>query len=79
MPKEKVKRTMNYVMSARIRGEIAQQHISIDKACEYAGVSKFTLYKLFEDPTEYFPNTLRLMRNLTIPIEDVREMIQYPW
>ena len=59
MPKEKVKRTMNYVMSARIRGEIAQQHISIAKACEYAGVSKFTLYKLFDDPTEYFPNTQR--------------------
>lgn len=79
MPKEKVKRTMNYVMSARIRGEIAQQNISIAKACEYAGVSKFTLYKLFDDPTKHFPNTLRLMRNLTIPIEDVREMIQYPW
>lgn len=79
MPKEKVKRTMNYVMSARIRGEIAQQHISIDKACEYAGVARTTLYKLFENPTEYFSHTLRLMRNLTIPIEDVREMIQYPW
>ena len=79
MPKEKVKRTMNYVMSARIRGEIAQQHISIAKACEYAGASRFPLSKLFDGPTKYVQSTLRLMRNLSIPIEDVREMIQYPW
>ena len=69
MPKEKVNRTPDYKLRVRIRGEIDAQGVPISKACEYAGVSVRTFYRLLKE----------LMRNLSIPIEDVRGMIQYPW
>ena len=79
MPKEKVNRTPDYKLRVRIRGEIDAQGVPISKACEYAGVSVRTFYRLLKEPMRYFPETLELMRNLSIPIEDVRGMIQYPW
>lgn len=79
MPKAAVKRTLDYMLEARIRGEIKAQGITREKVCEYAGLSSKTLSKLYASPTTYFPQTLKLMRNLTIPIADVREMICYPW
>lgn len=79
MPKPLVKRTLDYTLSARIRGEIKAQGVSVEKVCEYAGVGSSTLYELYKKPTKYFPQTLKLMRNLTIPIDDVRAMICYPW
>ena len=79
MPKAAVKRTLDYNLSARIQGEIKAQGVSTKKACEYAGMSKPTLLKLYKNPTAYFPQTLKLMRCLSIPIADVREMICYPW
>lgn len=79
MPKAAVKRTLDYNLSARIQGEIKAQGVSTQKACEYAGMSKPTLMKLYKSPTAYFPQTLKLMRCLSVPIADVREMICYPW
>ena len=79
MPKEKVNRTPDYKLRVRIRGEIDAQGVPISKACEYAGVSVRTFYRLLKEPMRFFPETLELMRNLSIPIEDVRGMIQYPW
>lgn len=48
-------------------------------AAEYAGVSRPTLYNLLKRPTAYFPQTLRLMRALSIPVEEMRAAISYPW
>ena len=79
MPKPAVRRTLDYNLSARIQGEIKAQRVSTKKACEYAGMSKPTLLKLYKNPTAYFPQTLKLMRCLSIPIADVREMICDPW
>lgn len=79
VPKPLVKRTLDYNLSMRIRGEIKAQGVSVEKACEYAGISSTTLYELYKKPTKYFPQTLKLMRCLSIPIADVREMICYPW
>ena len=79
MPKAAVKRTLDYMLGSRIRGEIKAQGVSVEKACEYAGVGSTTLYELYKKPTKYFPQTLKLMRCLSIPIADVREMICYPW
>ena len=70
MPKAAVKRTLDYMLEARIRGEIKAQGV---------GVGSTTLYELYKKPTKYFPQTLKLMRCLSIPIADVREMICYPW
>ena len=50
-----------------------------EKAAEYAGVSRPTLYNLLKRPTAYFPQTLRLMRALSIPVEEMRAAISYPW
>ncbi len=79
MPKAAVKRTLDYSLSARIQGEIKAQGVNTKKACEYAGMSKPTLLKLYKSPTKYFPQALRLMRCLGVPITEVREMICYPW
>ncbi len=79
MPRQLVKRTLDYNLSMRIRGEIKAQGITVEKACEYAGIGSTTLYELYKKPTKYFPQTLKLMRNLTIPIDEVRAMICYPW
>ena len=46
MPKAAVKRTLDYMLGARIRGEIKAQGVSVEKACEYAGVGSTTLYEL---------------------------------
>ena len=40
MPKAAVKRTLDYMLEARIRGEIKAQGVSVEKACEYAGADK---------------------------------------
>ena len=79
MPRPAVRRTLDYTLSARILGEIKAQGVRVEKACEYAGVGSTTLYELYKKPTKYFPQTLKLMRNLTIPINEVRAMICYPW
>ena len=79
MAKAKVDRNTDYLLRMRIRGEMAAQHVSIDKACTYAAVSQATLYRLMDSPTRYMDKTLRLLRCLTVPIEDVREAITYPW
>ena len=52
MPKAAVKRTLDYMLEARIRGEIKAQGVSVEKACEYAGVGSTTLYELFKKPTK---------------------------
>lgn len=79
MPKLAVKRDTDYRLTVMIRGETAAQEISIEKAAEYAGVSRPTLYNLLKRPTAYFPQTLRLMRALSIPVEEMRAAISYPW
>ena len=79
MPKLAVKRDTDYRLTVIIRGEMAAQEISIEKAAEYAGVSRSTLYDLLKSPTRYFPKTLRLMRKLSIPVEEMRAAISYPW
>ena len=79
MPKAAVKRDTDYKLSVLIRGEMAAQNVNPEKAAKYAGVGRTTLYNLFQRPTEYFPATLRLMRALSIPVEQMREAISYPW
>ena len=53
--------------------------MKLEKAAEYAGVSRPTLYNLLKRPTAYFPQTLSLMRALSIPVEEMRAAISYPW
>ena len=79
MPKLAVKRDTDYRLTVMIRGEMAAQEISIEKAAEYAGVARSTLSDLLKSPTSYFPKTLRLMRKLSIPVEEMRAAISYPW
>ena len=79
MPKAAVKRTLDYMLTEKIRGAIKAQGVSVEKACKYAGIGHTALYDLYRSPTKYFPQALRLMRCLGIPITDVREMICYPW
>ena len=79
MPKLAVKRDTDYRLTVMIRGEMAAQAISIEKAAEYAGMARLTLYDLLKSPTSYFPQTLRLMRKLSIPVEEMRAAISYPW
>lgn len=79
MPKMAVKRNTDYRLIAMIRGEMAAQGVSTEKAAEYAGIARSTLYDLLKSPTKYFRQTLRLMRGLQIPIEAVRETIAYPY
>lgn len=79
MPKLAVKRDTDYRLMVLIRGEMAAQDVSTEKAAEYAGMARSTLYDLFRSPTSYFPQTLRLMRKLSIPVEDMRAAISYPW
>ena len=52
MPKEKVNRTPDYKLRVRIRGEIDAQGVPISKACEYAGVSVRTFYRLLKEPMQ---------------------------
>ena len=42
-------------------------------------MARSTLYDLFKSPTSYFPQTLRLMRKLSILVEEMRAAISYPW
>lgn len=79
MPKLAIKRDTDYRLTVMIRGEMAAQEISIEKAAEYAGTARSTLYDLLKSPTSYFPQTLRLMRKLSIPVEEMRAAISYPW
>lgn len=79
MPKARVERDTDYRLRRMIRGEIAAQGVSMNKACEWAGCSMQTLYRLFDQPTIYMDRALKLMRNLQIPIEEVRAAISYPW
>ena len=79
MPKLKVERSTDYRLTAMIRGEMAAQNISVEKASRYAGCCVNTLYKVFDSPTAYMDKALRLMRGLSIPIEKVRETITYPY
>lgn len=79
MPKARVERSTDYRLRSMIRGEMAAQGVSIEKAAKYACCSAGTLYKLFESPTGYMDKALRLMRGLSIPIETVREAITYPY
>lgn len=79
MPKAKVERTSAYRLTAMIRGEMTAQGVTPEKAAQYARVGRTTLYRLFDDPMAYFPAALRLMRCLSIPIEEVRAAISYPW
>ncbi len=79
MPKLAVKRDTDYRLTVMIRGEMAAQEISIEKAAEYAGMARSTLYDLLKSPTSYFPQALRLMRKLSIPVEEMRAAISYPW
>lgn len=37
------------------------------------------LRRMLKRPTAYFPQTLRLMRALSIPVEEMRAAISYPW
>ena len=79
MPKLAVKRDTDYRLTVMIRGEMAAQEISIEKAAEYAWMARSTLYDLLKSPTSYFPQTLRLMRKLSIPVDEMRAAISYPW
>ena len=89
MPKLAVKRDTDYRLSVMIHGEMGAQNVETEivvvggvepeKAAEYAGVSRPTLYNLLKRPTAYFPQTLRLMRALSIPVEEMRAAISYPW
>lgn len=79
MPKLKVNRTPDFLLQTRIRGEMQAQNVTIEQASRYAGCCIKTLYALFDEPTKYWPQTLRLLRNLSVPIEDVRAAITYPW
>ena len=79
MPKLAVKRDTDYRLTVMIRGEMAAQGVSIEKAAKYAGLARSTLYDLLKSPTSYFPQTLRLMRKLSIPVEEMRAAISYPW
>lgn len=79
MPKLAVKRDTDYRLSVMIHGEMVAQNVKAEKAAEYAGVSRPTLYNLLKWPTAYFPQTLRLMRELSIPVEEMRAAISYPW
>lgn len=79
MPKQRVERGTDYKLRCMIRGEIAAQNVPISKACEYAGCCQQTLYRVFDKPTAYMDKALRLLRNLSVPIESVREAISYPW
>ena len=79
MPKLAVKRDTDYRLSVMIHGEMGAQNVKPKNAAEYAGVSRPTLYNLLKRPTAYFPQTLRLMRKLSIPVEEMRAAISYPW
>lgn len=79
MPKLRVERTMDYRLRTMMRGEMAAQHVTVEKAAVWAGVSTRTLYSVFEMPSAYMDKALRLMRHLSIPIEEVRAAISYPW
>lgn len=79
IPKAAVKRTLDYMLTEKIQGAIKAQSVTRKKACQYAGVSYATISKLYKSPTAYFPQALRLMRCLGVPIDEVREMICYPW
>lgn len=79
MPKAKVTRSTDYRLTTMIRGEMAAQNVPIEKACRYAGCCQATLYKIFAQPTAYMDKTLKLMRGLSIPIDDVRAAIMYPY
>lgn len=79
MPKRAVNRDTDYRLSVMIHGEMGAQNVKPEKAAEYAGVSRPTLYNLLKRPTAYFPQTLRLMRKLSIPVEEMRAAISYPW
>lgn len=79
MPKLRVERTTDYRLRSMIRGEMAAQRVSIEAASRYAGCSEKTLYRVFEHPTAYMDKALPLMRKLSIPIEDVRSAISYPY
>lgn len=79
MPKLAVKRDTDYRLSVMIHGEMCAQNVKPENAAEYAGVSRPTLYNLLKRPTAYFPQTLRLMRSLSIPVEEMRAEISYPW
>ena len=79
MPKLKVNRSTDYRLTAMIRGEMAAQGMSIATACRHAGCCQATLYKIFDKPTAYMDKALRLMRGLSIPIEEVRAAITYPY
>lgn len=79
MPKLAVNRDTDYRLSVMIHGEMGAQNVKLEKAAEYAGVSRPTLYNLLKRPTAYFPQTLRLMRALSIPVEEMRAAISYPW
>ena len=79
MPKLAVKRDTDYRLSVMIHGEMGAQIVKPEKAAEYAGVSRPTRYNLLKRPTAYFPRTLRLMRKLSIPVEEMRAAISYPW
>ena len=49
MPKMKVERSTDYRLTAMIRGEMAAQNVSVEKASRYAGCCVNTLYKIFGD------------------------------
>lgn len=79
MPKLRVERSTDYRLRTMIRGEMAAQRVTIETAARWADVSINTLYKVFDMPTAYMDRSLRLLRHLSIPIEDVRAAISYPY
>ena len=49
MPKLAVKRDTDYRLTVMIRGEMAAQEISIEKAAEKLGVNKVTIYSYLDE------------------------------
>ena len=55
MPKLAVKRDTDYRLSVMIHGEMGAQNVKPEKAAEYAGVSRPTLYNLLKRPIIQLP------------------------
>ena len=79
MPKLAVKRDTDYRLTVMIRGDMAAQEISIEKAAEYAGMARSTLVDRVRGARCSVRRTLRVMREVSVSVEEMRAAISYPW